>query len=415
MSSRVPLWPAFKRWTALGGVCLVVAFHATNPAAAVDMRQAARMAVPAVVAVEWLLESGEEAGEASSPSLAMASGTVLSSDGLVVTCYLGEGTPAVMFADGRSLPARVLVDDERSNLLLLKVEASDVPALEIAKKAPALAQGILAVVGRGKTERAVAQGIVTATGGALPDIRHEILETDVVVGAMSAGSPVVASEGQLIGIVVGAKSTEARHPGPAVLIPAKYVQMLLDARSGDERVVVRRGYLGVSIAYREGPGALIASVMDDSPASDAGILKGDVIKTIDGNAVSMPDDVIVQIGKRRETETVLVTLDRTGQPQEIEVTLAAIPGKFARPRPTPKRADAGDFRLSPPQGVPRESSGSVSNLFEKRYPPRPATRVGRSDTEKALKELGEEMKTLREQLKDIQEVLNGLQERLEKE
>lgn len=539
MTSNVSIWTPFKSWTVLGGACVVVGFCATNPAAGADFRQAARKAVPAVVVVEWHVAPDEEAGEEASQAPELASGTVVSSDGLIVTRYLGEGEPTIMFADGPSLAAKTLVDDERSDLLLLKVEASDLPAIGIAKKAPELAQGILAAVSTSKTERAVAQGIVTAIGGSLDDIRHEILETDVAVGQMSVGAPVVDAKGQLTGIVVAAKSTDAGNLGRAVVIPAGYVQMLLDARSGDDTVVVRRGYMGVSIANQEGPGALVTGVMDDSPASAAGILEGDEIKTIDGNAVSTPHDVIVQIGKRREFEKVLVRLDRDGQPQEVEVTLETISAKFARSRPTPRilitpprerhifkkdgrmsavnpkdsqvraleeairkataadqaakkaqKADlaealkkaeeatdpaekaelesgalelkaaneaklaarehklqalkrllektrqgaAADFRRSAPEGVPRGSSGHVSDLFEKRNPlppnissaygpdlfekrtpPRPTIRVERSDTEKALRELGTEMKTLREQFEELREILDEIRERMEEE
>ena len=470
MISSSSLWPRMRTWGALGGVCLAVASCGPYAAFGVDMREAARKAVPAVVAVQWQVDSDDEADEGAPSGLTLASGVVISSEGLVATCYVEKGDPAVLLADGRSLPAKVLVDDERSNLLLLKVEASDMPALEISTAAPELAQGILAAIGTGKTERAVAQGIVTATGVSLPDFRHEVVETDVVVGPMSAGSPVVDSEGRLVAMVVAAKSPDPRTPGPAIVIPATYVQMLLDARRDDERVVVRHAFLGVSIANREGPGALVTSVVEDSPAGEAGILEGDVIKTIDGHTVSTPHDVIVQVGKRRESENIRIKLERDGESQEVEAKLDALPNEFARPRPTPKIStgrqrgvyvvdkdgrlvaieeairkateankaartsqdgDSGDSRTSPPEGVPRGSSGHVSelfekrnplppnissaygpDLFEKRNPPRPTIRVERSDTEQALKDLNEEVKSLRAQFEELREVLDEIRERL---
>ncbi len=524
-----------------GLIGCLLALQSTSFAGQIDLREAARQAVPATVAVEWRVTSTQQHspyGAAVPPStgylapryptttgsyppapggppvasqyptptapyapapgappvassypappvapqypgagkktetVTLASGTTVSLNGLVVTPKLDEadaGAPTVMLADGRSLPAKIVVDDRRSGLLLLKVEASDLPAIEIAEATPELAQPLLAAAASGPKVRTVAQGMVTAESANLAEagMHCAIIRTDIAVGPGSAGGPVVDGDGRLIGIVVLNTSRDGWQSGPALVIPSSYVSMLLDAHEGDDTVVIERPYLGVVLGDKEGP--RVTKVVPETPAARADIREGDQITAVDGVQVSTPHDVIVQVGKHRASETAKITVERDGEDQDIEVALGPVPKPQSTKSPAAIIASA-KTRLRPildedgevialpmdPAGLAEalkniqrdlwkkgqrvnenraaisyltqqqkasQQAGSQAGTTRKSMPAfergpqvsKPVIRVERSDTEKALSDLSTQVTALHEQLKVIREELNKLNERLDEE
>jgi serine protease Do len=518
MSSTGLRYRVVRASVACGLIGCLLAAQSTSSAAQIDLREAARKAVPATVAVEWRVTSARQPspyGTAVPPStgyvtpgyptppapytptpsappvvpqypgvgektetVTLASGTVVSTDGLVVTPKLDEadaGNPAVMFEDGRSLPAKIVVDDRRSGLLLLEVETSDLSAIAIAEAGPELAQPLLAAVASGPKVRTVAQGIVTCESANLADagMPWAIIQTDIAVGPGSAGGPVVDGEGRLIGIVVANTSRNGWQPGPALAIPSSYVPMLLDAYEGDETVVVERPYLGVVLGDKAGP--RVTKIVPETPAARADIREGDRITAVDGVQVSTPHDVIVQVGKRRASETAKITVERDGEDQDIEVALGPVPKPQTTKSPAARIVPA-ETGLRPlldedgkeiilftdPEGGLAESvkkkltralnrqlmgkapeagengaaisylnqqqkasqqAGSQAGTTRKSMPAfkrgpqasKPVIRVERSDTEQALADLSTQVTTLHEQLKVIREELKKLNERSDEE
>jgi S1-C subfamily serine protease len=471
-----------------------------------DMRKAARQAVAATVAVEWetpaapekvdypearekvdyseygsvyspppktpgpqpyrLTPPKDHAPGSTSPvpaSIGRASATVVSPDGLLVTrldAPHGEELK-VTFSDGRTLVAKLLVYDHRTGLQLLRVDAEKLPHLEVAEDDVELGQPVLVAACTGLRSREVAQGIVAATGCSLPDVPCDTVQTDALVGPMSAGGPLVDVDGRLVGIVVAKVGQNARQRGPAFAIPARWVTALLDASKEEETRVIQRGLLGIVLDASSSDKPVVKKIMEDQPAGKAGICVGDEIVAVGGSPVSEPDDVVREIGRCQAGDRVKITVRRDGQQQEFEVTLSArkAPVRTAQTGPSTRieyvhpegllfSDKDGDLRvITPGPGYSygntkqnaealkawqeaakawQEDAGSgqdraklyqqalkaYQELLRSRQPTTPTIRVERSDVEKSLGELNGEIRSLKEQIKDLNEAVKKLNQRL---
>jgi S1-C subfamily serine protease len=483
---------------------LAILVVTTSSVARADMRKAARQAVAATVAVEWQMpvaaqegKSPELDGVGGAPtgaqpnpyrsswnaymqdfarssqdsegsrlsSVVSASATVVSPDGLLVT-HLDTGQDPdiqITFADGRTQPAKLLVDDRRSGLKLLKVNVEDLVHLELADSDVELGQPVLTAACTGLQSREVSQGIVASNKRSIPNLPCTMVQTDALVGVMSAGGPVVDAKGRLVGIVVAKEGRDAYQRGPAIAIPARWVRDLLEARKGEQHVVIQQGLLGVTLeeSPRKEGSPLVTNVFPDQPADKAGVRVGDEILVIDGTRVLSPDDVVREIGRRQAGDTVTITLRRDGEHQDIQVALSVreTPPSTAQVRPSPRiqyvhpnrfiyRDEDGKLRVMTPKPGQANSKqaaealrawkqaadawkeysdatkgkdvakfyGDAAKYFEKALQAQqttaPTIRVERSEVDKKLDELGSEIRSLKAELKNLNEALKKLNQRL---
>lgn len=426
-----------------------------------DVRNAVKRVLPAAVAVQWRNADEDGVGDAQSvlqgtlrgmatatysvnvdvqtrvvaktpDVVSLASGTVVSSDGLIVT-FIGsteKGTYEVSFDDGRTLPARLLVDDHRTGLKLLKVDLENTSHVSLAQDDPELGQVVVTVMCTDLKERAVGQGIVSAINRSIPGSLCEMLQTDIVVGAMSAGAPLTDLEGQLRGIIAATSGTPVGQQGRALAIPVSRVRSLLDARKGEETIVVYRGYLGVQIGKGEQPGKLpyAKKAIPETPAAKAGIQDGDEISAINGQAVSDPVDVVRLIGQEKAETEVTVSIRRDGKEQDIKVTLGR--------HPITPRTDTsfhGSIQTVQPPSFKRLhiitrdgklefiSPDQIVNVLELPKQPQapyhtppmaPTIRVQRSDADKKLDQLSREVQSLRQQIEKLAEQVEAVHQKL---
>jgi S1-C subfamily serine protease len=388
-------------------------------------------------------------------AVSLASGTVVSSDGLIVTAAgeTGEGDYSVTFHDRSKVPAKLVVDDRRSGLQLLKVDRVKTPYVEPADEQAELGQQVMAVLCTDPNDRIVAQGIVAAKDQRIPGLPCEVFQTDVRVGKMSAGAPVADVDGRLVGIVAAMKAPTDSEEGRAYVVPAEYVRLLLEAREEEKTVVVDRPVLGIHIdRSAEGDRPTVKAVVADSAAARAGIRAGDEIIAIDAEEVSTPNDVVGRIGRHRTGDQVTVTIRRDGKQEELRATLG-------RPEPPPKATtssspkiealwpgavriygihpgskkplrivrDGGRTTLVDPnrtgeQAIQRaieflsRSQKGRANFVFPNTPPAPAViRVQRSDVEKKLDQFNRDVQSLQQQImkltEEVQKLRDGLQDK----
>jgi len=214
--------------------------------------------------------------------------------------------------------AEVIGRDPGTDVALLRVAGGGLTAAKL-REIDGLAIGNLALaIGRPvRTARASlrAVGVLgpeveTPHGGKL----DRYVESDRQIPRGFAGGPLVDVDGAVIGM-----NTRTLLRGADIAVPVVTLRRIvaeLQAHGG-----IRKGYLGVG-AYPSGQGALVASVEDGGPAATAGILVGDVIAELDGEAVSGPD-TLRSVLASRPGKQVKVAVIRAGQRQEIEVTLGA--------------------------------------------------------------------------------------------
>jgi putative serine protease PepD len=161
-------------------------------------------------------------------------------------------------------------------------------------------------------------------------IGHSI-QTDAAINPGNSGGPLLDGNGNVVGINAQIASNgapaggEGQNNGVGFAIPINIAKSVIPQieRTGH----VSHGYLGVATADSKTAGATVASVQSGSPAEQAGIRQGDVIRTIDGKAVSSSEDVVSAISGRSAGTKITIGIERGGQSKSITVTLEQQPSQ----------------------------------------------------------------------------------------
>jgi serine protease Do len=274
------------------------------------------------------------------PHMAMAqgSGFFISADGYLVTNnHVVEHAKdvTVTTADGKTVAARVIGTDPKTDLALLKVkEGSSYPYVAFASKAPRVGDWVIAVgnpFGLGGT---VTAGIVSARGrdiGAGP--YDDFLQIDAPVNHGNSGGPTFNSEGQVVGVNTAIFSPSGGSVGIGFAIPSDVAKGVIQQLKDDGKV--NRGWIGVqiqpvtqdiadSLGMKDAKGALVSKVEKDSPAASAGVKDGDVITAVNGQPVADSHDLarkIAELGPKASTELGIM---RNGSTQTVKATLGSL-------------------------------------------------------------------------------------------
>ncbi len=238
----------------------------------------------------------------------LGSGVIVDPSGLVVTNnHVIEGMTdvKVALADKREIPAKILLRDPRTDLAVLKLaEGANFPTMELGDS-DALEVGDLTLAignpfGVGQT---VTQGIVSALARTHVGISDYgfFIQTDAAINPGNSGGPLVDMNARLVGINSAIFSKSGGSVGIGFAIPVNMVKAVLSAAKGGGKLV-RRPWLGATLQtmsqeIAEGlglerpAGALLADVDPKGPAAEAGLKRGDVIVSVDGQATDDPEAV----------------------------------------------------------------------------------------------------------------------------
>jgi serine protease Do len=276
------------------------------------------------------------------------SGFVISEDGLLVTNHHvidGAQSIHVVFSDGEDIEVALLGSDRSMDIALLQLPKDrswDHLALGSSEQAQ-VGDWVLAMgnpLGLGMT---VTAGIVSGKGRTLGhDIfgNEDFLQTDAAINPGNSGGPLVNLDGQVIGmntaIIAGANTV-------GFAVPADLIGSVVEELRSNGHIA--RGFLGVNsqplnaelaqaIGVGVDKGALVSSVFPDTPASAAGIERGDVVFDIDGTAIVDQTDLVEAIGNKRPGDEVRLRLYRGEKEKVLTVTLAERPGEDT-PAPKP--------------------------------------------------------------------------------
>jgi S1-C subfamily serine protease len=260
-----------------------------------------------------------------------ASGVVFGKDLILTADHVLEREEdlTIQMADNRTLQAQFIGRDLASDLALLRVTDLGIEAAATATDAARVGQLVLAV-GRSSNDGPMASfGIVSVVSGPLRTGRGTSLErfiqTDATPYPGFSGGPLVDAQGAVLGI-----TTTGLVSGVALAVPAAIAWNIADALA--QQGYVKRGYLGISSQSVPLPdnqragrtqehGLLIVKVDDNSPAQRGGILLGDLLVGLDGQAVNDTDDLLVMLAGNRVGKTVPVDVIRGGSLQTLQVTI----------------------------------------------------------------------------------------------
>lgn len=272
---------------------------------------------------------------------AQGSGFVITADGYVVTNnhVVEHATQVeVTFDDGRTLPAKIIGTDKRTDLALLKInDGNNLPHVDWATASPRVGDWVLAVgnpFGLGGT---VTAGIVSARGrdiGAGP--YDDFLQIDAPVNRGNSGGPSFDNRGQVIGVNTAIYSPSGGSVGIGFAIPAEVAKDVVAALK--ERGVVARGWIGVqiqqitpeiadSLGLKSTKGALVAQPQRGGPAEQAGLKSGDVITAVDGAKIDGPRELARRIAALGPGKTAELTYLRGGSEKSAKLKLGTLPAE----------------------------------------------------------------------------------------
>jgi serine protease Do len=290
----------------------------------------------------------------------VGSGFILSQDGFVMTnAHVVEGADEVIvtLTDKRELKAKVIGADKRTDVAVLKIDATGLPAVRIgAIERLKVGEWVMAIGSPFGLDNTVTAGIVSAkardTGDYLP-----FIQTDVAINPGNSGGPLINLRGEVVGINSQIYSRSGGFMGISFAIPIDEAIRVAEQLRTSGRV--QRGRIGVqidqvtkevaeSLGLGRTQGALVRSVEAGSPAEKAGLEAGDIITRFNGQPIERATDLPRLVGNTKPGSRVNMSVFRRGGSRELAVTVAEV-----EPEKPARRAQAPDDR---PKGSPAAQS-----------------------------------------------------------
>jgi len=294
----------------------------------------------------------------SSRQNALGSGVVVTTDGYILTNnHVVEGADAVSvdFTDGRSLTAKVVGTDKPSDLALLKVAGTGFKAAALGDSdAVKVGDVVLAVGNPLNVGQTVTMGIISAKGrstGEGDGSYEDFLQTDAPINHGNSGGALVNTKGEVIGINSQIVSNTDANIGIGFAIPAKMARRVMtDLRTNGK---VTRAQLGVtvqtvssdladSLGLKQAQGVIVSSVNPGSAADRAGLKRGDVITSFNGQPVRDMNSLRNRVAEAGPGSTADLAIVRDGSEKHLSAKLEeADPKRLARSRGDDSESDSG--------------------------------------------------------------------------
>jgi serine protease Do len=266
----------------------------------------------------------------------VGSGFVLTSDGYIMTnAHVVEGADEVMvtLADKREFKAKIIGADKRTDVAVVKIEATGLPAIKVGDvNRLKVGEWVMAIGSPFGLENTVTAGIVSAKGRDTGDYLP-FIQTDVAINPGNSGGPLINMRGEVIGVNSQIYSRSGGFMGISFAIPMDEAIRVSDQLRASGRV--SRGRIGVQIGtvtkdiaeavgLSKPQGALVGGVEDDSPAAKAGVEAGDIILRFDGKPIEKTSDLPRLVGNTKPGTKSTLSVFRRGVQKDLSVTIAEI-------------------------------------------------------------------------------------------
>ena len=279
----------------------------------------------------------------------VGSGFIVSEDGRVITnAHVVEGadTVQVTLKDGRSFDGRVLGSDPVTDVAVIDLEANDLPTVAVNEDELLPGEVAIAIGNPLGLDNTVTVGIISATGRTsnqvgVPDKRVEFIQTDAAINPGNSGGPLLNARGEVIGmntaIISGAQ-------GLGFAIPMEAVQRISDQLVATGRV--DHPFIGIQMvdltpdirdSINQNPdsgltveadsGVLVAEVVPNSPAARAGLRSGDVVRQINGEAITTGREVQAAVEANGLRRDLRLEVERNGDLQALSLRPVPLPAQ----------------------------------------------------------------------------------------
>ncbi|MEK8048298.1 S1C family serine protease [Ideonella margarita] len=345
---------------------LVPVTVATHDAAvpAQPFTAAARLAAPAIVSViaskaprteantqnldPWLRHFfGQRAApQNAEPQVGLGSGVIVSTEGYLLTnnhVIAGADEIRVQLADGREADAKLVGTDPDTDVAVLKIDLPRLPAVTLGDiERLQVGDAVLAIGNPFNVGQTVTSGIVSALGrnGLGLSTFENFIQTDAAINPGNSGGALVDVNGNLIGINTAIYSRSGGSMGIGFAIPIDVARQVMDSLVKDGQVT--RGWIGVqprdldaelaqNFKLPVNEGVLITGVLQDGPASQAGIKPGDVVLKIAGKAVHNTSQLMNSVAALKPQAEAVITVQRGDKTIDVPVKVGLRPKTAQRP------------------------------------------------------------------------------------
>ena len=292
----------------------------------------------------------------------LGSGFILSADGYVLTnahVVSAAEEIVVKLNDKREFKAKVIGADRRTDVALLKIDATNLPKVSIGDPgALKVGEWVAAIGSPFGLESTITQGIVSAKGRALPQENYvPFIQTDVAINPGNSGGPLFNLRGEVVGINSQIYSRTGGYMGLSFAIPIDVAIEVADQLKASGKVT--RGWLGIAIqeitkelaesfGLKNTNGALVAGVEKGSPAEKGGLEPGDIILKFNGKQITTSSDLPRAVAATKPGQASAVEILRKGAPRTLSISVGEMPAveeEAAVVPKTPGKAEANRIGL----------------------------------------------------------------------
>jgi serine protease Do len=264
------------------------------------------------------------------------SGVIVNREGYILTnnhVVNGMDEVKVTLSDDRSFTAKIVGTDPKTDLAVLKMEATDLTAAELGdSKAMQVGDWVVAIGSPFGLDMTVTAGIVSATGRSNVGITdyEDFIQTDAAINPGNSGGPLVNLQGQVIGINTAISSSNGGNMGVGFAIPSDMARTIM--HSLIEKGHVERGWLGAliqdlnedlsqSFGYHGTEGVLLGDVLEDGPARKAGLQAGDIVVEFNGQPMKNANDLRKAVAATEPNSEAEVVVFRHGEQKNFTVKI----------------------------------------------------------------------------------------------
>src|SRR5205807_264749 len=297
----------------------------------------------------------------------LGSGVIVTDEGHIITnTHVVDQVDEieVQLSDGRTEKARLVGADEQVDLAVLKIDSPGVKPLKLADSDTVQAGDFVLAIGNPfGFEETVTDGIVSSKGRPnRADVFGDLIQTNAAINPGNSGGPLINLSGEVIGINTAIISRSGGSQGIGFAIPSNTVRTALESLLKKGRII--RGYLGIQMRVAQpgqslpaGEGVVVDEIITGSPAEDARLQKGDVIRKFDGHDVKSFTDLRNLVSQADLNKKVELEIVRDGKPMTVATQIKEQPVGYETGRVVPQQPPA-----QPKPGEENEGGNALAGI-----------------------------------------------------
>jgi len=299
----------------------------------------------------------------------LGSGVIVTKEGHIITnnhVVAQVDEIEVQLSDGRTEKAQLIGADAQMDIAVLKIDNPSIKPLVLSDSdSVQVGDFVLAIGNPFGFEETVTDGIISYKGRATE--AGDLLQTNAAINPGNSGGPLINLRGEVIGINTAIISTSGASAGVGFAIPSNAVRAALESLLKQGRII--RGYLGIQMRVTQqgqpvpsADGVIVDEIVPGSPAEDAHLQKGDVIRKFDGHDIKNFNDLRKFVSRADLNKKVDLEIERDGKPMTVSTQIKEQPAGYQTGQLAPQLPQQPPIQQNPDQGDEDENSTGLGGI-----------------------------------------------------